>query len=562
MNGVPSCANTWLNDQTARGEWGFDGYITSDCDADADVFNAHHFTHTKEEAVAAVLKAGTDIDCTSFVPRNLASALHQGLVREADLDVRLTKLFMVRMRLGHFVDRRGPLDEIPSSALCSEATWETALDGVAQSATLLKNEGGALPLAASASVAVIGPTANLSSADASYYGPADICGGTFWTLVDAVVAHAKATVTTALGVPTVTSANTSAVGAAAALARAADRVVLALGTDLTWASEGRDADPVSGISLSAGQLALLEAVTKAASAPVVVVLLTATPLDLSLLLANPKVGAILHVGQPAVAVLGVGRVLYGVVSPAGRMIQTVYPTAYATSVSIFDFHMRPGPSAWPAPGCTAKPCPNGTNPGRTYRFYTGQPVVPFGYGLSYTTFHYSARAVARPSAISATSAASEATRRPTPWLAAAAAGAETTVVDLTPVRALLSRTERAGRTFPPSDEIAAAAPLVQYAVNVTNTGAVDADDVVLGFLTPPGAGRGGMPLKSLFGFERVHVPAGQSRSVFLYPSLLDFAPAGADGTRAALAGEYSVSFGLREAVSKGMGFAEANVLAQ
>ena len=111
MNGVPSCANTWLNDQTARGEWGFDGYITSDCDADADVFNAHHFTHTKEEAVAAVLKAGTDIDCTSFVPRNLASALHQGLVREADLDVRLTKLFMVRMRLGHFVDRRGPLDE-------------------------------------------------------------------------------------------------------------------------------------------------------------------------------------------------------------------------------------------------------------------------------------------------------------------------------------------------------------------------------------------------------------------------------------------------------------------
>ena len=95
VNGVPSCANDWLLNTVAREAWGFDGappqldtprtcarrstrtchcrrchytgYITSDCDADSDVYNSHHYTRTPEEAVAAVLHAGTDVDCTSFV---------------------------------------------------------------------------------------------------------------------------------------------------------------------------------------------------------------------------------------------------------------------------------------------------------------------------------------------------------------------------------------------------------------------------------------------------------------------------------------------------------------
>ena len=111
--------------------------------------------------------------------------------------------------------------------------------------------------------------------------------------------------------------------------------------------------------------------------------MTASPLDISAVLANPKVGAVVHLGQPAVAVRGAADVLYGARSPAGRMVQTVYPSSYATQVSIFDFNMRPGPSPFPAPGCTqpAASCANGTNPGRTYRFYTGEAVVPFGYSL-------------------------------------------------------------------------------------------------------------------------------------------------------------------------------------
>merc|ERR1711959_639943 len=72
------------------------------------------------------------------------------------------------------------------------------------------------------------------------------------------------------------------------------------------------------------------------------------------------------------------------------MIQTVYPGSYADEISIFDFNMRPGPSLWPRPDCPEPytACKNGTNPGRTYRFYTGKAVVPFGFGLSYTSFTY------------------------------------------------------------------------------------------------------------------------------------------------------------------------------
>lgn len=67
VNGVPSCANDYLLQTVLRGAWAFDGYVTSDCDADADVFNSHKYTATKEEAVRDVLRAGTDVDCGGFV---------------------------------------------------------------------------------------------------------------------------------------------------------------------------------------------------------------------------------------------------------------------------------------------------------------------------------------------------------------------------------------------------------------------------------------------------------------------------------------------------------------
>ena len=105
------------------------------------------------------------------------------------------------------------------------------------------------------------------------------------------------------------------------------------------------------------------------------------------------------------------------------------------------------------------------------------------------------------------------------------------------------------------------ATAAQFWVNVTNTGAVDSDDVVLGFLVPPGAGANGVPLQELFGFERVFVRAGETVTVYLGAQGVRFTQAGEDGVRRALRGEYKVRFGVKETAALGMGFAETTVMA-
>jgi hypothetical protein len=134
-------------------------------------------------------------------------------------------------------------------------------------------------------------------------------------------------------------------------------------------------------------------------------------------------------------------------------------------------------------------------------------------------------------------------------------------VSLQPVREMIAQTKSAGRIFPAHALLSTAAPLIQYEINVTNTGSVDSDDVVLGFLTPPGAGTNGVPLQQLYGFERVHVPAGKSVIVSLYPELTQFTQVDASGERYELPGEYTFRFGVssQQAGMQGMGYAEHTV---
>merc|ERR1711924_449466 len=101
-----------------------------------------------------------------------------------------------------------------------------------------------------------------------------------------------------------------------------------------------------------------------------------------------------------------------------------------------------------------------------------------------------------------------------------------------------------------------------FSVEVTNTGTIDADDVVLGFLTPPGAGKDGVALKTLFGFDRVHVKAGETVTVWLYPEMSDLTTVSTKGLRVGNPGEYTLQFGVPEGTKQGMGFAEHKFTAQ
>ena len=164
VNGEPSCANEWLLGTLLRESWQFDGYVTSDCDAEGDAAMKTRYPDAND-AVAAILHAGTDIDCglgtTAFMKDNAAAAIRAGAIAEADIDVVLRRLFRVRLRLGHF-DPPSALDGIGAESVCNADAMELARDGARQSVVLAKNVAHPLPLDAAkySRVVVIGRALN------------------------------------------------------------------------------------------------------------------------------------------------------------------------------------------------------------------------------------------------------------------------------------------------------------------------------------------------------------------------------------------------------------------
>ena len=307
-----------------------------------------------------ILRAGTDVDCGSFLTDNAASALAKGLITVEDIDAALRRLFRVRLRLGHFdAPASSPVYNIGPQDVCNPYAQELMRDGARQSAVILKNDNGLLPLKLSSysTALAVGPNVDLS--DTFHYYAGSSCNGTYHKPAEALTQYIPGAVILK-GVPDVGSDNTTGVPAAAAAAAAADLVVLMIGSDLMLEQEGHDR---TSIAFSDGQLALIAAVTAAAKGPVVALVMSGGAMDVSPLLANAKIGAVIHCGPMSSQIVGVGDVIFGAtpdgraVAPAARMSQMTYPADIVNQVSMFDFGMRPGPSAWPP----------GTNPGRTYR---------------------------------------------------------------------------------------------------------------------------------------------------------------------------------------------------
>ena len=240
------------------------------------------------------------------------------------------------------------------------------------------------------------------------------------------------------------------------LARNSDVVIFFGGIDLSIEREKHDR---TSIELPGGQLPLIQQLEKVVRSPLHVVIMSGSSLDLSYVRGSSQFASLIWMGLAGQSGgLAIANVMFGKYNPGGRLPITFYPASYVDAVSMFDMQMRP----------------SSTNPGRTYKFYTGQPVFEFGYGLSYTTFSYSWYNDSNESVISIDSLS------------------EQNNVHEKQVIAQM------------------------YRVNVTNTGPVAGDDVVPGFVTQPNASLfdPSPPLKRLFGFERVRLDINQTTQVY------------------------------------------------
>ena len=161
LNHVPCNANRFLLTDLLRRNWGFKGYVVSDCGAILDMVYNHHFFNTFAEAAARSILAGCDLNCGVTYRKNLKEALDKGFLEEKDLDTAVTRVLSARFRLGEFDPPEAvPYSSISKDKLDSKDNRGLALEVAQKSIVLLKNEG-ILPLNKNKvkSIAVIGPNA-------------------------------------------------------------------------------------------------------------------------------------------------------------------------------------------------------------------------------------------------------------------------------------------------------------------------------------------------------------------------------------------------------------------
>ena len=377
VDGKPACGSDMLLQQVLRTEWGFQGYVVSDCGAINDIYQGHKVVTSAPAAAALGALSGTDLECGG-VYGSLIGAVQQGLVTEAQLDTNVTRLFTARFKLGMFdAPEHVRWAQIPFSVLDQGSHRDLARQVARESMVLLKNAGGALPLRKDLrSIAVIGPNADAADVLLGNYNgtPADpitpLRGIREAVSKRTRVVYARGT-NLADEVLTKDSTSSAVLEAQAeVLARSSDAVVLVLG--LTNRLEGEEmrvqvpgfrGGDRTAIDLPASQERLLRRIV-ATGKPVVLVLLNGSALAINW--AQEHVPAIVEAWYPGQAGgSAIADVLFGDYNPGGRLPVTFYRSVDDLP-SFEDYSMA----------------------GRTYRFFDGPPLYPFGHGLSYTTFAY------------------------------------------------------------------------------------------------------------------------------------------------------------------------------
>ncbi len=433
-NGEPCCASQLLLIDILRNAWKFQGHVVSDCWAIKDIHEGHHVTSRIEESVALAVKMGCDLNCGSCF-YYLEKAVEEGLIDEKFITESVKRLFATRFKLGMF----DPEDAVPYTKISKEViNCEThrrlAREAAAKSIVLLKNDKGLLPLKRDyKKVLLVGPNAaNVNLLLGNYYGTND----RLVTILEGLIgkSHEGMVIEYRPGC-TLKGENENAVDWTAFEAKASEIVIAAFGLDPSL--EGEEGDAISSheqgdrtsVSLPASQEAYLRKLRETGT-PLVLILAGGSPIAVPYDIAD----AILFVWYPGEeGGNAVADVLFGDVSPSGKLPLT-FPKSVEQLPPYRDYDMK----------------------GRTYRYFTQEPLFPFGFGLSYTTFSYDTLMLSKDAI-------------------------------------------RAGES-------------VDIAVNVSNRGQRDAEEVAQMYLTDMAASVD-VPLYALKGFQRVMIKAGETKQL-------------------------------------------------
>ena len=371
VNGEPACGSETLLKKTLREKWGFQGHVVSDCWAIRDFHVNHKVTDTAPESAALALKNGCDLNCGNTY-LHMMEALQEGLVTEEQITTACIRLFTTRYLLGLF-DENCEYNSIPVTAADTDEHDALALKAAEKSMVLLENNG-VLPLDPEAvkTVAVIGPNADsVPALEGNYNGTSS----RYVTFLAGIRAYCRAhgiRVLYSLG-SHLFKDRTS--GLAQADDRLAEAEMYAEQADVTIACVGLDAglegeegdtgnEYFSGdkkdLLIPESQRKLLRVLKKSARKLVTVI---AAGSALNVQEGDAKIFA-WYPGQAGGTALA--EILFGEKNPSGHLPLTFYNSVEELP-PFEDYSMK----------------------NRTYRYYTGEVLYPFGYGLSYTSWSVS-----------------------------------------------------------------------------------------------------------------------------------------------------------------------------
>jgi beta-glucosidase len=458
--GEPCCGSPYLLKDILRENWGFKGYIVSDCGAINDFHAFHKVTSTAEESAALALKSGTNINCGN-VYTVLQNAINQGLITEELLNTRLKENLLTRFKLGMF-DPIGenPFDTITAEIVDSQKHRQLALKTAQKSIVLLKNKNNILPIKKDIrSIYVTGPSAaNEEILLGNYYG----LTSSTQTILDGIVSKVSigTTINYKSGVLPFTN-NINPIDWTTGEAASAEICIAVMGiSGLLEGEEGESlassekGDRVS-LKLPQNQIDFIKKIKSNSNKPLVLVLTGGSPIAIPEL--HDLVDAILFVWYPGEeGGNAVADILFGDVSPSGKLPIT-FPKSENQLPPFIDYNMK----------------------GRTYKYMTEEPLYPFGFGLTYSSFEY--------------------------------------------------------KNFNIDTNYKAT-------VTITNTGNTDAEEVVQLYISSPLAGNGD-PIFDLKSFKRAFVKAGETKTITFNLSENTFYQIDEDGNEVLRKGTYKLYVG-------------------